>query len=75
MTSSVQPPLDVLSNDELWNNQLLLAIQCGGGAYSFRRRNVRAVCALANALQLEAARRGVPSPQKPYSISKLKLIA
>lgn len=65
-------PTSTLTDEQLWNLQLLAAIQCGHGNYAIKQKVARNICALANVLHLEANLRGVPQPQPPYSLGRLK---
>lgn len=65
-------PLSLLDDDTLWNSHLLLNIECNRGRWSKTRKRIGNLCALGIALEIEAARRGVPAPTSPYNIGKLK---
>jgi hypothetical protein len=71
----VSNPLDILTNDQLWNSQLLLAITCNHTKYSPKGKRVDNLCALGNALDLEAGSRGLQSPSAPFNLGKLRLVA
>jgi hypothetical protein len=65
-------PLAALTDDQLWNNQLLLQISCNRVQYAPAKKRVDNLCALGNALKAEAVRRNVQQPGIPFNLSKLR---
>jgi len=65
-------PLDALTNDELWNSQLLLLLTCGRSHSPLRQKRRAYLCSLATLLKNEADHRGLPSPSAPYHPGDLK---
>jgi hypothetical protein len=67
-------PLSTLSDDVLWNAQILLQIACLRKLLSVPRKRNGNLCLLGTALQLEAANRGVFAPQAPFSVGDLRKV-
>jgi hypothetical protein len=65
-------PLAQLTDDQLWNNQLLLQISCNRVQYAPAKKRVDNLCALGKALKDEAVRRNVQQPSIPFNLSKLR---
>jgi len=64
---TVLPPpagnsLDDLTNEQLFNAQLLLQLGCGRAKSSITRKREQYYCFLARVLKVEADLRGLPSP-------------
>jgi hypothetical protein len=66
-------PLADLTDEELWNAQLMLAVACGRSHSSLRKPRRQYFCLLFGNLVDEANQRGVPSPTPPYSVNQIKL--
>jgi len=66
------PPLATLSDDQLWNAQLILALGCGRAKNTLKGKQREVLCFLANVLKVEADLRGLPSPVAPYHASQAK---
>lgn len=65
-------PLAGLTNDELWNCQLWVAVLCTRKPFATRKDRTAALCAVGHAFQLEATARGLSSPSAPYHVAQLK---
>jgi hypothetical protein len=60
-------PLDLLSDEVLFNTQLTLALGCGRAKSALKGKHKTNICFLLTVLSVEANNRGKPSPQPPYS--------
>lgn len=61
-----------LSDDQLWNAQLLLSLACGRAKSSITRRREQYFCFLGRVLKAEADLRGVPQPTADDRTAALK---
>jgi hypothetical protein len=61
-----------LSDDQLWNGQLLLHLACGRAHSAVTRKREQYFCYLARVLKVEADLRGVPQPGDDARIADLK---
>jgi hypothetical protein len=59
-------PLQLLTDQELYDSQLMLALACGRNKAVTHNKHRTKACALFDVLALEAGNRGRPSPQWPY---------
>lgn len=59
-------PLLVLSDDDLFRTQIVLAIACGRGKQILRDKSRKHLCTLVQVLGAEADRRGRPRPTAPF---------
>ena len=71
-STSSTSPLASLTDLELWNSQVLLAIACGRNKSSFRRSRRQYFCLLQQNLKAEADQRGLKSPTPPYGVADFK---
>lgn len=62
-------PLGLLSDADLWNTQVVLALGCGRSKTSLKGKQKKRFCILFNILTAEANQRGKPSPTSPFSAS------
>jgi hypothetical protein len=60
-------PLSLLSDQQLFDTQLSVALACGRAKGSLRDKHRTRFCFLLSVLTVEAQKRGRPSPQPPYS--------
>src|SRR5215471_17827933 len=65
-------PLSVLSDNQLWNIQLLNALQCGRSKSPLRAKRRAELCSFGLVLQQEATNRGKASPTPPYHPGDLR---
>lgn len=72
MVDPIPNPLAQLTDNQLWNNQLLLQISCNRVQYTPAKKRVDNLCALGQALKAEAVRRNVEQPSIPFNLSKLR---
>jgi hypothetical protein len=59
-------PLAGLSDRDLFDTQLTLAIACGRSKSALRQKHRVNICTLFQLLKIEADHRGRPSPAPPY---------
>ena len=64
--------LDQLTDLELWNSQVMLAIACGRNHSAFKKSRRQHYCILFDALKLESDFRGLPHPTAPYGVGDLR---
>jgi hypothetical protein len=63
-------PLSVLSDVELFDTQVMLALACGKARTVLKKKNREKLCFLFTVLVLEANNRGKPSPTPPFHAPK-----
>jgi hypothetical protein len=63
--------LDELTDEQLWNLQVLLNLGCGRAKSSITRRREQYYCFLGRVIKVEADLRGVPQPGPDDKISSL----
>lgn len=73
---SVLPPpagntLSGLTDEQLWNAQLLLALACTRGHSAITRKREEYFCYLGRVLKVEADLRGVPQPDASARTAQL----
>jgi hypothetical protein len=61
-------PLDNLGAQSLFDTTLLLQIACGRNKGVLRNKHRKKLCYLASLLQIQAANKGQPTPQRPYKL-------
>lgn len=60
-------PLAMLSDQQLFDTQLSLALACGRSRSALRDKHKAKLCFLFQVLVVEANKRGKQSPRPPYS--------
>jgi hypothetical protein len=65
-------PLEQLTNDELWNIQLLLELNCGRSKSVLRKNRREIICSFTDILKQEADHRSQLSPTAPYHPGDLR---
>jgi hypothetical protein len=63
-------PLVLLSDGQLYDTQLILALACGRAHTILKVKNRDKLCFLFTLLAIEATNRGKPSPQAPFHAPK-----
>jgi hypothetical protein len=66
-------PLQALSDDALWNSQLLVNLICARSKTVFKEKHRTVLCNLLGPLTTEANNRGKSSPEKPFSASQQRI--
>jgi hypothetical protein len=61
-------PLEALTDDDLYQTQLVLRVGCGRNRSVLKDKHRTRICFLASLLDLEADKRGRPSPKPPFSL-------
>ena len=64
--------LATLTDDQLWNTQLLLQLACGRNHGITRRKRDQYFCFLFRALKVESDLRGLPAPAAPFHTGDLR---
>lgn len=67
MTVSNANPLSLLSDDDLFDTTIILALGCGKAHTIFRNVHRDRICFLQTLLNLELQNRARPVPTPPYS--------
>lgn len=65
-------PLADLTDVQLWNTDLMLALGCGRNHSSLTRKRRQYYCLLRRNLKVEADLRGLPTPEVPYGVGQLR---
>ncbi len=66
-------PLQALTDDQLWNSQLMLVLVCAKSKSTLRKKHRVVLCNLLDPLTIEANNRGVISPAAPYHASQQRI--
>jgi len=65
-------PFASLSDDELWNGQVLLALACSRSKSIFKKNRKQMYCLGFNVYELEHANRGLTPPAAPFHVAQLR---
>ena len=66
-TEPVENPLRLLTDQQLLDTQLSVALQCLRSRSSVRKKHSEKTCVLWQILNLEGDRRGIQNKQPPYT--------